>query len=61
MSGPHVKLQGLFWYIVGAPGGAFWGFPWPTRADAEEVLRAVLAQAERAARWFFVVKAPDHA
>lgn len=49
MSGPHVKPQGLFWYIVNAPGGAFYAFPWPTRADAEEVLRCVLAQAERAA------------
>lgn len=49
MIAPHVKPQGLFFYIVGAPGGAFWGFPWPTRADAEEILRAVLAQAERAA------------
>ena len=44
-----VKQIGLFWYIVGAPAGAFHGIPWPTRADAEEILRAVLAQAERAA------------
>jgi len=42
MSAPHVKPQGLFWYIVNAPGGAFWGFPWPTRADAEEMLRCVV-------------------
>ena len=45
MSAPHVKPQGLFFYIVNAPGGAFYGFPWPTRADAEEMLRCVLAQA----------------
>jgi hypothetical protein len=44
-----VKQIGLFWYLVNAPGGAFHGIPWPTRADAEEVLRCVLAQAERAA------------
>jgi len=44
-----VKQIGLFWYIVGAPGGAFYGFPWPTRADAEEILRAVLAQQDKAA------------
>ena len=44
-----VKKIGLFWYLVNAPGGAFHGFPWPTRADAEEILRAVLAQHERAA------------
>jgi len=42
MSAPHVKPQGLFWYIVNAPGGAFHGFPWPTRADAEEILRCVM-------------------
>jgi hypothetical protein len=44
-----VKQIGLFWYIVGAPGGAFYGTPWPTKADADEILRAVLAQHERAA------------
>jgi hypothetical protein len=49
MTAPHVKPQGLFFYIVGAPGGAFYAFPWPTRADADEMLRAVLAQAESAA------------
>jgi len=44
-----VKKIGLFWYIVGAPGGAFYGIPWPTQADADEILRAVLAQQDKAA------------
>ncbi len=43
------KKIGLFWYLVNAPGGAFHGIPWPTKADADEILRAVLAQHERAA------------
>lgn len=37
-----IKKIGLFWYIVGAPGGAFYGVPWPTKADAEEILRCVM-------------------
>jgi hypothetical protein len=45
MTAPTVKQIGLFWFIVNAPGGAFYGTPWPTKADAQEILRAVLAQA----------------
>jgi hypothetical protein len=37
-----VKQIGLFWYLVNAPGGAFHGIPWPTKADAEEILRCVM-------------------
>jgi hypothetical protein len=44
-----IKKIGLFWYIVGAPGGAFYGTPWPTKADADEILRAVLAQQDKTA------------
>ncbi len=44
-----VKQIGLFWYLVNAPRNAFHGFPWPTKADADEILRAVLAQQDKAA------------
>ena len=37
-----IKQIGMFWYLVGAPGGAFHGIPWPTRADAQEILNAVM-------------------
>lgn len=36
-----IKQIGQFWFIVNA--GAFHGYPWPTRQDAEEALQAVLA------------------
>lgn len=37
-----IKQIGQFWFIVGAPDGAFHGYPWPTRQDAQEALAAVL-------------------
>lgn len=36
-----IKQIGMFWYLVDV-GGAFHGIPWPTRADAQEILNAVL-------------------
>ncbi len=37
-----IKLIGQFWFITKAPGGAFYGYPWPTRQDAQEALTAVM-------------------
>ena len=37
-----IKLIGKFWFITKAPGGAFYGYPWPTRQDAQEALTAVM-------------------
>jgi len=35
-----IRQIGQFWFIINA--GAFHGYPWPTRQDAEEALQAVL-------------------
>jgi hypothetical protein len=37
-----IRHIGQFWFITKAPGGAFYGYPWPTRQDAQEALEAVL-------------------
>jgi hypothetical protein len=37
-----IKQIGQFWFITKAPGGAFYGYPWPTRQDAQEALTAVM-------------------
>jgi hypothetical protein len=37
-----IKLIGQFWLIINAPSGAFHGYPWPTRQDAQEALTAVM-------------------
>ena len=37
-----IKLIGQFWFIINAPSGAFHGYPWPTRKDAQEALTAVM-------------------
>ena len=37
-----IRQIGQFWFLVNAPGGAFHGYPWPTRQDAQEALEAVL-------------------
>ena len=33
---------GQFWFIINAPSGAFHGYPWTTRQDAQEALTAVM-------------------
>jgi len=40
---PMIKCISGWWYLVGL--GAFHGYPFPTRADAAEALRALGAQA----------------
>lgn len=37
-----IRQIGLYWFIVNAPAGAFHGYPWPTRQDAQEALTAVM-------------------
>ena len=37
-----IRQIGQFWFIVNAPLGAFHGYPWPTRQDAQEALTAVM-------------------
>jgi hypothetical protein len=31
--------RGIWWWIVNAPGGAWHGYPFPSRSDAEESLQ----------------------
>jgi hypothetical protein len=37
-----IKFIGQFWFIINAPSGAFHGYPWPTRQDAQEARTAVM-------------------
>ena len=37
-----IRQIGQFWFIINAPSGAFYGYPWPTRQDAQEALTAVM-------------------
>jgi hypothetical protein len=34
----RIYEQGLWWWIAGAPGGAWYAYPFPSRSDAVEAL-----------------------
>jgi hypothetical protein len=34
----RIYEQGIWWWIANAPGGAWHGYPFPSRTDAAEAL-----------------------
>ena len=40
MTQARIVEMGIWFWIVGAPGGAWHGYPFPSRSDAAEVLAA---------------------
>jgi hypothetical protein len=35
----RVIERGIWWWVVGAPGGAWYGYPFASRSDAEAALQ----------------------
>jgi hypothetical protein len=44
MTQARIVERGIWFWIVGAPGGAWHGYPFPSRSDAAEALEMEMAR-----------------